>query len=164
MAERGLQVERRILEPIYVPENVSVLRVLELFRKVPLHVAFVVDEYGDFLGLVTLTDVLSAIAGELPEEAQQRADDITRRVDGTWLVDGRVPIIELADKLGLAETEGEFHTVAGLALERLARIPSEGDTFEIDGWKVEVIDMDGKRVDKLLFTPQRGADARTPAG
>lgn len=157
IAGRGLHIERRLLEPIYVPENVHVLRLLEMFRKVPLHVAFVVDEYGDFLGLVTLTDVLSAIAGELPEEHVQKAEDITRRADGSWLVDGRVPIIDLADKLGLSETGGEFHTAAGLALERLARIPVEGDTFEIDGWKVEVIDMDGKRVDKLLFVPPRQA-------
>ena len=131
-----------------------------MFRKVRLHIAFVVDEYGDFLGLVTLTDVLSAIAGELPEETQ-KTEDITRRADGTWLVDGRAPIIDLADKLGLSETEGEFHTAAGLALERLARMPVEGDTFEIDGWKVEVIDMDGKRVDKLLFTPPRDVAATT---
>jgi magnesium and cobalt exporter, CNNM family len=165
IAGRGLQIERRIREPIYVPENVHVLRLLEMFRKVRLHVAFVVDEYGDFLGVVTLTDVLSAIAGEMPEEeAQQKTDDITRRADGTWLVDGRVPITELADKLALSETNGEFHTAAGLALERLARIPSEGDMFEVDGWKVEVIDMDGKRVDKLLFTPPREAGATTPAG
>ena len=161
IAGRGLHIERKVLEPIYVPENVHVLRLLEMFRKVPLHVAFVVDEYGDFLGLVTLTDVLSAIAGELPEEHEQTAEDITRRADGSWLVDGRVPILDLADKLGLAETDGEFHTAAGLALERLARIPVEGDTFEVDGWKVEVIDMDGKRIDKLLFVPPRQAEAAT---
>jgi putative hemolysin len=115
----------------------------------------VVDEYGDFLGLVTLTDVLSAIAGELPEEHQPSPDEIKRREDGSWLVDGRASITELVDRLGLPETEGEFHTAAGLVLERLARIPVEGDVFEFDGWKVEVVDMDGKRVDKLLFLPPR---------
>jgi putative hemolysin len=154
IAGRGLQVERRVLEPLYVPENVHVLRLLEMFRKVPLHLAFIVDEYGDFLGLVTLTDVLSAIAGELPEEVEKPAD-IVRRADGTYLVDGRAPIIELAETLDLPKVDGEFHTAAGLALDRLARIPTEGDAFEIDGWRVEVVDMDGKRVDKLLFTPQR---------
>jgi putative hemolysin len=159
LAGKALDVAGRVIEPIYVPENVSVLRLLEMFRKVPIHVAFVVDEYGDFLGMVAVNDVLTAIAGELPEEHQPEVDEIRRRDDGTWLVDGRVPVIELADRLGLPPMDGEFHTAAGLALERLARIPSEGDRFEYDGWTVEVIDMDDKRVDKLLFVPPREASA-----
>ncbi|RAI45171.1 hemolysin family protein [Rhodoplanes roseus] len=153
IAGKGLQVEPHLREPVYVPENVSVLRMLEMFRKVPVHVAFVVDEYGDFLGLVTLHDVLSAIAGDLPEEHELLAEDITPRTDGSYLVDGRVPIDDLAQKLGLPASEGEFHTAAGLALERLARIPVEGDTFAVGDWRVEVIDMDGRRIDKLLFSP-----------
>ena len=159
IAGRGLQVERNVREPIYIPENVQVLRVLEMFRAVPLHVGFVVDEYGDFLGLVTLTDVLEAIAGDLPKEHDRKSEDIVRRLDGSWLVDGRASIDALVDKLGLERPDGDFHTAAGLALERLARIPVEGDTFEIDGWKVEVIDMDGKRIDKLLFVPADQARA-----
>lgn len=153
IAGKGLQLEQHLREPVYVPENVSVLRMLEMFRKVALHVAFVVDEYGDFLGIVTLTDVLSAIAGDLPEEHEPMPEDITPRADGTWLVDGRVPIDELAQKFGLPAPGGEFHTAAGLALERLARIPVEGDTFAVGDWRVEVIDMDGRRIDKLLFMP-----------
>jgi putative hemolysin len=160
VAGRGLQLEPHLKEPIYAPENVHVLRMLEMFRQVPLHVAFVVDEYGDFLGIVTLTDVLTAIAGYLPEEHKVVSEDITQRSDGSWLVDGRASIDDLSDKLGLpAETAGEFHTAAGLALERLARIPVEGDRFEIGDWKVEIIDMDGKRVDKLLFVPKEQANA-----
>jgi putative hemolysin len=159
IAGRGLQIERHLREPIYVPENVQVLRMLEMFRKVLLHVGFVVDEYGDFLGMVTLTDMLGAIAGELPEEHEQVAESIVHRPDGSWLVDGRASIGELADRLGLQTPVAEFHTAAGLALERLARIPAEGDTFSISGWKVEIIDMDGKRIDKLLFTPAPAAEA-----
>ncbi|MBI5112826.1 MAG: HlyC/CorC family transporter [Rhodovulum sp.] len=153
LAGRGLQLEAHLREPVYVPENVSVLRMLEMFRKVPVHIAFVVDEYGDFLGLVTLTDILSEIAGDLPEEHEPMPEDITPRPDGTYLVDGRVAIDELANKLGLPSAGGEFHTAAGLALERLARIPIEGDTFAVGDWRVEVIDMDGRRIDKLLFVP-----------
>ncbi|MFD2184842.1 hemolysin family protein [Rhodoplanes azumiensis] len=153
IAGKGLQVEAHLREPVYVPENVSVLRMLEMFRKVSVHVAFVVDEYGDFLGLVTLHDILSAIAGDLPEEHEALAEEITPRPDGSFLVDGRVPIDEIAQKFGLPEPEGEYHTAAGLALERLARIPTEGDTFAVGDWRVEVVDMDGRRVDKLLFTP-----------
>ena len=160
VAGHGLQIERHMREPTYVPESAQVLRMLEMFRKTPLHVAFVVDEYGDFLGLVTLTDVLQAIAGEIPEEHDDpRSQDMVRRPDGSWLVDGRVPIEDLAGTLGLEKQDGDFHTAAGLALERLARIPAEGDAFEIGRWKVEVVDMDGKRIDKLLFVPVADAEA-----
>jgi putative hemolysin len=159
IAGRGLQVEAHLKEPLYVPENVQVLRMLEQFRAVPLHVAFVVDEYGDFHGLVTLTDVLEAIAGQLPEEHQTRAATIVRRPDGSWLVDGRAPVDDLVRELGLPKIDGEFHTAAGLALERLARIPVEGDAFDLGSWRVEIIDMDGKRIDKLLFVPRGDTDS-----
>jgi putative hemolysin len=150
----GLDLQRHMREPVYVPENAEVLRVLEMFRKVPLHVAFVVDEYGDFQGLVTLTDVLQGIAGQLREEHMLQPEEaIMQRADGSWLVDGRAPIGRLIDMLGLAETAGDYHTAAGLALHRLERIPLEGDRFTIDGWTAEVVDMDGKRIDKLLFVP-----------
>ena len=87
------------------------------------------------------------------QENQPAAETILRRPDGSLLVDGRVSVEELADRLGLDDVGGEFHTAAGLALERLARIPVEGDTFDIGDWCGEVIDMDGKRIDKLLFVP-----------
>jgi putative hemolysin len=161
IARQKIEIERHLREPIYVPENIQVLRMLEMFRKVPLHVAFVVDEYGDFLGVVTLTDVLSAIAGELPEEHEPVSENVVRRADGSWLVDGRASIDELTEKLNLTAIDGEFHTAAGLALETLARIPLEGDCFEIDNWRVEILDMDGKRIDKLLFIP--AGPAQPPA-
>ncbi|MDQ2953521.1 MAG: hemolysin family protein [Pseudomonadota bacterium] len=153
IAERGIDVQRHLLEPIYLPENISVLRVLEMFRAVTLHIAFVVDEYGDFLGLVTLADVLGAIAGDMPQEHEPQSETIKRRADGTWLVDGRTPIEELITRLDLNIDGGDYHTAAGLALDRLARIPEEGDRFVLGDWRVEIIDMDGKRIDKLLFTP-----------
>ncbi|MFN3350178.1 hemolysin family protein [Pseudorhodoplanes sp.] len=153
IAGHGVNVEERMIEPAFVPETMPVLRLLETFRTVPVHIAFVVDEYGDFLGVATLTDVLEGIAGDLREEHEQLPENIVQRPDGTWLVDGRVPIAELEEKLKLPEGSGEYHTAAGFALEKLARIPVECETFEIPGWRVEIIDMDGKRIDKLLFTP-----------
>jgi putative hemolysin len=147
-----MRVEDHIIQPLFVPETLPVLRLLEMFRKVRVHMAFVIDEYGDFLGLATLNDVLEGIAGELPE-AHEPSEDIIKRPDGSWLVDGRVAVEELSDKLGLKDIEGDFNTVAGLALDRLARIPNEGDTFDLNGWRVEIIDMDSKRIDKLMFTP-----------
>jgi putative hemolysin len=152
LAGRGLDIERHLLHPSYVPEGSPALRVLELFRNVPLHIAFVVDEYGDFLGLVTPTDILGAVAGMLPEEAGTRGQDMVHRADGSWLVDGRTPVDEVASTLRI-KTDGDFHTAAGLVLDRLARIPEEGDAFTIGEWRVEVIDMDGKRIGKLLFLP-----------
>lgn len=155
----GINLERHLREPIYVPENMTVLRLLEMFRSVPVHVAFVVDEYGDFLGVATLTDVMEAIAGDLPHEHQAQAQEISQRADGSWLVDGRAPIDELAARLGLTLSAADFHTAAGLALDRLARIPAEKDRFPIGDWQVEIIDMDGKRIDKLLFIPPCNAGA-----
>jgi putative hemolysin len=156
IAGQGLQVEKYLKQPLHVPETLHVLRLWEMFRSVAVHIAFVIDEYGDFLGVATLTDVLEAVAGDLPQEHEQAGEDIIKRPDGSWLVDGRASVDELTHKLGLPRPSGEFHTAAGLALEQLARIPVEGETFEIDGWKVEVVDMDEKRIDKLLFVPASG--------
>jgi putative hemolysin len=153
VAGTGIRVEERLIQPAFVPETMPVLRLLETFKASPVHIAFIVDEYGDFLGIATLNDVLEGIAGDLGDEHEQPSENIVRRPDGSWLVDGRASANELVEKLRLPETSGEFHTAAGFALERLAHIPVECETFEIPGWQVEILDMDGKRIDKLLFTP-----------
>lgn len=165
IAGRGVRMEAHLLETTHVPETMPALRVLQIFRSVSLHVAFVVDEYGDFLGLVTATDVMNAVAGDLPEEHRAPTQELLKREDGSWLVDGRAPIDEVKETLGLrVETNGDYHTAAGLVLERMARIPEEGEHFELDGWRVEIVDMDANRVDKLLFIPpQEVTGAATPA-
>jgi putative hemolysin len=150
----GIRMEAQLREPAHVPESIPAMRMLQIFRTTPLHVAFVLDEYGDFQGLVTLTDIMSAVAGELPEDHKQTPQELVKRDDGSWLVDGRASIDDVKETLSLrTETNGDFHTAAGLALERMARIPAEGEHFELDGWRVEVVDMDGNRIDKLLFIP-----------
>jgi putative hemolysin len=160
MAGKGIPIVPHLLEPTHVPETMPSLRLLQIFRTVSLHVAFVVDEYGDFLGLVTLTDVMSAIAGDLPEEHRPTPQELVKRDDGSWLVDGRAAIDEVKETLGLRlENNGDYHTAAGLALERLAHIPEEGEHFDIDGWRVEILDMDSNRIDKLLFVPPPQAEA-----
>jgi putative hemolysin len=157
---QGIRLEAHLLQPAHVPEGIPAMRMLQIFRTTPLHVAFVFDEYGDFQGVVTLTDVMRAVAGEMPEEHRPTPQELLKREDGSWLVDGRAAIDEVKETLGLRmETNGDFHTAAGLALDRLARIPSEGESFELDGWRVEVIDMDGNRIDKLLFMPPAQAAA-----
>lgn len=159
IAGRPLQVEKNIIQPLFVPETLPVLRLLEMFRNANIHIALVVDEYGDFVGVATLHDVLEGIAGDIDQDHEGVAQEITKRVDGSWLVDGRAPIENLKEELGIEEAPADYHTAAGLALEKLARIPVEGDSFVIGDWRVEVIDMDGKRIDKLLFVPLEPAKA-----
>lgn len=156
---KPVRVEENLIQPLFVPETLPVLRLLEMFRNANVHIALVVDEYGDFVGVATLHDVLEGIAGDIAQEHEGEAREILKRADGSWLVDGRASIDELKDELGIEETPEGYHTAAGLALEKLARIPVEGDSFVVGDWRVEVIDMDGKRIDKLLFNPLEPAKA-----
>jgi putative hemolysin len=159
LAGKPLRIEENVIQPLFVPETLPVLRLLEMFRSANVHIALVVDEYGDFTGVATLHDVLEGIAGDIAQEHEGVATEITKRADGSWLVDGRAPLESLKEELGIEETPGDYHTAAGLALEKLARIPVEGDSFVIGDWRVEVIDMDGKRIDKLVFIPLEPAKA-----
>lgn len=140
-------------EPLSVHESTSIFRVLDQFKKAPVRLAIVVDEYGTMNGVVTQTDLLSAIAGDLPEIEGEDPDVVTRD-DGSLLVDGMASAFDLWPRLGLRAPpdEGGFHTVAGFALARLGRIPEAGDHFDFEGWRFEVVDMDGRRIDKLLVT------------
>ncbi len=105
------------------------------------------------LGIATLNDVLEGIAGDLGQEHPQVSENIVKRPDGSWLVDGRVAVETLAEQLKLTDVAGEYHTAAGFVLDRLAHIPVECETLEIPGWRIEILDMDNKRIDKLLFMP-----------
>ncbi len=159
IAGKPLRVEENLIQPLFVPETLPVLRLLEMFRSANVHIALVVDEYGDFTGVATLHDVLEGIAGDIDKEHEGEAKEITKRADGSWLVDGRASIDDLKEELGIEETTEDYHTAAGLALEKLARIPVEGDSFVIGDWRVEVVDMDSKRIDKLVFIPLEPAKA-----
>jgi putative hemolysin len=121
-----------------------------------MQMVFVVDEYGEIQGMITLQDVLEAITGEFttatPEDAW-----MVRREDGTWLIDGLIPVHELKDRLLLKELpeedRGRYNTLAGMVMLLLGRLPKTADAVEWEGWRFEVVDLDGKRVDKLLATP-----------
>ena len=145
-------IEKLVAEPAFIPQSTSVLKALEILKGSKVHMAFVVDEYGAFEGVVTATDLLEMIAGDFNESHDEPQADIIKRDDGSWLVDGRTDIDELADELGeeFGETDG-YHTVAGLVLHKLSRVPSEGDVLQLGRFEVEVIDMDDRRIDKLLF-------------
>lgn len=135
-----------------VPESKEVLKLLDRFKREKVHIAIVVDEYGATQGIVTLTDILESIAGDLPEQGEESGPAIHLRSDGTWLVDGAVPVDEFAARFGIGAVRGDFHTVAGLALDALGHLPEPGETFNLGRHHFEIADMDGRRIDKLIVT------------
>ena len=145
-------VEKLVQTPAFIPQSTSVLKALEILKSSKVHMAFLVDEFGAFEGVVTATDLLEMIAGDFDEGHDDAEQMIRQREDGTWLVDGQMDLDELADELGedFGEHEG-FHTIAGLVLHQLSRVPEEGEILQLGRFEVEVIDMDDRRIDKLLF-------------
>ncbi len=152
---RGETIDLRAnLQPVvFVPETMNGTELLASFRSSGVHSAIVVDEYGDVQGLVTLHDVLEAITGEFHTSDREDSWAIQRE-DGSWLLDGMLAIPELKDKLGLKsvveEERGRYHTLAGMLMHLLGRIPSETDRVDWEQWRFEIVDMDGQRVDKVL--------------
>jgi putative hemolysin len=143
--------------PLFVPNTTPALAMLDQFKRAGLHMALVVDEYGDVMGLVTPSDILEAIVGEMAPMPGSTESSIVKRADGSMLIDALLAADELKEKLELAELPGEaehdFNTLAGLMLARFERIPREGDSFDWQGFRFEVVDMDGRRIDKVLVTP-----------
>jgi putative hemolysin len=141
--------------PLFLPNTVTVLRALEMFKSSGEPMALVVDEYGDLEGLVTLTDILEALVGDIPEvgDTDQR---VVRREDGTWLIDGMLGLDELKQVLGISVLPGEdpeFHTLGGYLMARLNRVPMVADRVTAGDYLFEVVDMDGRRVDRVLIMP-----------
>jgi putative hemolysin len=152
----GFDVAASLRQPLVVHEGMPVLKLLEIFRENPIHMAVVVDEYGVVEGIVTPTDILVAIAGALPENvADMEAGSVVRREDGSWLMDGMIGIDEAERVLGRKGMRGDedYETLAGFVLARLGRIPQTGDHFKWDGLSFEIVDMDGRRIDRVLVAP-----------
>jgi CBS domain containing-hemolysin-like protein len=149
-----------MVTPVHVPENKTVLQMLEMFRQTSAQLVFVVDEFGSFEGVVTQNDVLEAIAGDMPEEFETTAPPhIRKQEDGSYLVDARTDVDELREHIRLPHfDDGDFHTVAGLVLHVLQSLPQEGEEIAMEGWIVRVVRMDGNRVDRVLFVPQQEQD------
>ena len=157
LAGEKLDVEHYLRPPLYVPEGVTTTHLLESFRKVRQQCALVVDEYGELQGLVTLTDVLASIVGDIPSSDESEDQDIIMREDGSWLVDGGVSIDRLKMAVDIeedlpGEDENAYNTLGGLAMYVLGRIPVVPDSFLALGLRFEVVDMDKNRVDKMLLT------------
>ena len=152
-------IEAALRPPLFVPESVSTTQLLENFRRARMQFALIIDEYGEIEGVVTLTDVLASIVGELDEPEALEERDIIRREDGSWLVDGDVGVERLKSQLDIdedlpGEEENSFHTLGGFMMHVLGRIPQPADHFVAANLRFEVMDMDRNRVDKVLVTPQ----------
>lgn len=144
------EIVRKVL---FIPENNSAYQVLEKIKNTKIHYAFIVDEYGSLLGMITVKDLLKAIVGEMPEEEDDEYV-ITEREDGTYLIDGQIQFYDFLTKFDktvwINEGENEFDTLAGFILHELKRIPNTGDKFIWRGFEFEIVDMDGQRIDKIF--------------
>ena len=152
MQGRPLSLAEKLQPPVFVPETLSGMELLEQFRASSAQLVFVVDEYGEVQGMITVRDVLEAITGEFTTPA---ADSwAVQREDGSWLFDGLIPVPELKDRLDLSELpdedRGRYNTLAGMIMLLLGRLPEATDKVDWEDWRFEVIDLDGKRVDKVL--------------
>ncbi len=158
LAGRSLDLTSNLRQPLYVPESLPALTMLERFRDSKVHVAFVVDEYGGIEGLITLHDLLESIVGDLPSAGPVGGPQIVERSDGSWLVDGDYPVDELEAflNLGTLPERGQvgYETLAGLVLALLDRIPERGEIVTWEGWSFEVVDMDGLRIDQVLVSKE----------
>jgi putative hemolysin len=145
-----------VTAPVFVPETQTGMELLEHFRGSDAELVFVVDEYGEVQGVITVRDVLEAITGEFSAPADDDAWAV-QRGDGTWLLDGLIPVPELKDRLDLKslpeEDRGRYNTLAGMIMLLLGRLPRVTDRVDWEGWRFEVVDMDGKRIDKVLVAP-----------
>ncbi|MFO0963306.1 MAG: hemolysin family protein [Phycisphaerales bacterium] len=157
LAGADFKVASVMQAPIYVPETMPALKLLELLQRSRTRIAFVVDEHGGLEGLVTANDLVQAIVGDLSRGTEEEHPRATRRDDGSWLIDGRLPLPELLATLGLpddaADELPDIATAAGLVTALIGDLPTTGERTQWKGWRFEVVDLDGRRVDKLLVSP-----------
>lgn len=154
-AERSPEIFQNLREPLFVSESTHAMKLLEILREEQQSLALVVDEYGEIQGLVTLSDLMGAVVGRL--QASENSDDdalVVTRSDGSLLVDGSLPNDDLRELLGGVALpdgdEADYNTIAGLVIEHFGRIPHVGEYLDWAGWRIEVVDLDGARIDKLL--------------
>jgi putative hemolysin len=156
MRGEAVELEAATRQAVFVPRNMPALKVLDMFKREGTHIAFVVDEFGGISGLVSLHDIVEHIMGEIPTPDEPADPEIVQREDGSWLLDGLLPIEEFKDLFDLDHLPGEerdaFHTLAGFAISQFGYIPAVSEHLEWNGFRMEVIDMDRSRIDKLLVT------------
>jgi putative hemolysin len=164
LAGRPFDLRAALGAPLFLPNTVTALRALEIFKKSGAPMALVVDEYGDFEGIVTLHDILQSLVGDIADPTDADSQAVVRRDDGSWLVDGMITADEVRDLTGLPRLPGEdsddFQTLGGFMMARVGRVPRVGDHIVVDGFRFEVVDMDGRRVDRVLIVPPKPAARR----
>ena len=145
--------EQALQAPLYVPETITGMELLDNFRLSDVHMAFVIDEYGEVQGIITLQDLIEAITGEFQPRDPETSWAV-QRDDGSWLLDGHIPVPELKDRLGLEEVpeeeRGRYHTLSGMIMLLTGTLPKVADSVQWEGWKLEIVDMDGRAIDKVL--------------
>lgn len=161
LAGKPYDLRAALRPPLYLPNTVTALRALEMLKKSGEPMALVVDEYGDFEGIVTLTDIMEALVGDIANPGEEEDPPVVTRDDGSWLIDGMVPVDEIKDVVGLkhlpGEESGDFQTLGGFMMAQVNRVPRVADHFVVDGYRFEVVDMDGRRVDRVLIVPPKTA-------
>jgi putative hemolysin len=164
LAGEPLDLRATLRPPLYVPETRTALQLLEMFKQSATHIAMVVDEHGALEGLVTMNDVLEAIVGEMPSHLGGGESFAVQREDGSWLLDGRTPISDFKELFSIdrlpREEEGGYHTLAGFIMTQLGRLPSVSDNFVWNNLRIEVVDMDRRRIDKVLVNYIEPVDAK----
>jgi putative hemolysin len=151
-----LEIPDLLVPPLFVPDSMSALKVLELIKVAGVHEALVIGEYGGLLGMVTLYDVLRAIVGVISSPGDDTEPEAVQREDGSWLLDGLLDIVDLKEILDVDELPDEdrigFQTLGGFVMSQVGSIPTSGHSFAWNGYKFEILDMDGRRVDKVLVS------------
>jgi putative hemolysin len=165
MNQQTLTLTTQLEPPVFVPETLTGMELLDHFKESGAQLVFVVDEYGEVQGMLTVRDVLEAITGEFTTESDEDSWAV-QRDDGSWLFDGLIPVPELKDRLELKELpdedRGRYNTLAGMIMLLLGRLPRTADAVEWEGWRFEVVDLDGKRVDKVLATSINPGETHEP--
>lgn len=154
LAGRSIDPEAVIRQPLAVHEATRIFKVLEQFKKAPVRLAIILDEYGGLEGIVTQTDLLEAIAGDLAE-VEGEEPELVERADGSLLIDGMMSAEDALTRLGIKArpADGGFHTIAGFVLRQIGHLPEAGEHFDFENWRFEVVDLDGRRIDKVLASP-----------
>ena len=163
LAGQALDLRAHVRTAPVVPDTLDALDALNVLREAEVPMALVHDEYGHFEGVVTPADILDAIAGAFRSDEETSEPEAVQRADGSWLLAGWMPADEMAEQLGIALPENRnYETVAGLVIGELQHLPSTGEAIETLGWRFEVIDMDGRRIDKVLASRLAGSAANAP--
>jgi putative hemolysin len=150
----SFSIEDILEEPLFIAQNTPSLKIINSFRQTKQHFGFVIDEYGGLLGIITLHDLIEGIVGDLPDEEDDESEKITKREDGTFLIDGRTPLFEFNkyfNKEIIEFNHSQYTTIAGFVMDQLKVMPKAGDNFIYDNYKFEIMDIDGRRIDKVLL-------------